>query len=170
MLVIGIIAALVGVGLWYAPVQTMSTGNQNVNRTTDVLEFSAPAAVLDSPIPYTVDWSASFSITVSLYDCGPHPLCTNLSKSNYVTGGTGKSGTLHWTGKVGEYYAFVSSTRPVEVDFEYAEPLFGGVAGIVFVGIGVVLVIAGIRLGPSRRERSSRPRKDPLESSEIDFS
>jgi hypothetical protein len=160
ILVLGIVIALVGLALWYVPLQPDSTGSQLDSGTTYVVGDQAPLSILGAEIPFTLAWEThNITISVSIYACGPQPKCHNVGPSNYLTGDKGTSGTLHWNGKANEYYAVVSSSKPLHVTLSYPEPVLGGTAGLGTLIFGGFVAVLGTFLAtPPARSASPEGR------------
>jgi len=149
MVVLGVVVLLVGLAIWYYPLQPVDSGPVLDGGTSFVLGDDAPLAVLGAPIAFSLTWSSHVgALNVSLYTCGTKPKCTGLKPDDYVTGETGTGGTLHWSGRADDYYALVSTAKPLTVTVIYAQPLLGGTAGVAAVVFGGFLVGLGLWLVP----------------------
>ncbi|HTP53348.1 MAG TPA: hypothetical protein VML94_00050 [Thermoplasmata archaeon] len=149
LVVIGIVFLLVGLPLWYFPVQSVDTGPVLDGGTSFVLGDIAPFNVLGARVPFTLSWTSHIGgLNVSLYRCGEKPTCTNLKPSTFVAGEFGDAGTLHWEGRAGIYYVLVTSGKPLTVSIDYPQPVLGGTAGLVSVVFGGMMLGLGLWLLP----------------------
>lgn len=163
LVVLGIVVALVGLALWYFPIQPVSTGPQLDSGTTYIVGLEAPLSILGAPIPFTLLWDAhNITMSVSVYACGEQPKCHNVGPANLLASEKGTSGTLHWQGRAGDYYAVVSTSKPLTLTLSYPEPVLGGTAGLAAIGFGGFLAALGVWLAPPRvSKRAAAP--EPLE-------
>jgi hypothetical protein len=162
LIVIGIVFLLVGLSLWYFPIQPVDTGPVLDGGTSFVLGDIAPFDLLGAHVPFTLTWASHVGgINVSLYRCGDKPKCTGLKPSTYVTGETGASGTLHWTGTAGVYYVLVTTGKPLTVTIDYPQPVLGGTAGLVSVVFGGLMLGFGLWLVPPADAGPTGARKKP---------
>jgi hypothetical protein len=60
----------------------------------------------------------------------------------------GASGGASWSGSAGQYFALYA-TDSVNVTLSYQAPLFGGLLGLLLIGVGAaVTVIGAVTRGP----------------------
>lgn len=154
----GIVLAVAGAALWYLPIEPTSAGTMDDKVHTYILQLDAPFDLLGASFSFHLTWSSSLPAIVQLYVCGAKPDCSNLTRSSYLTEGTGTSGTLSWQGKVGTYYALVSSIppTPVVIDLHYPQPVLGGALGAAMVAFAGILIVLGTLF-----VRASVPRTRP---------
>lgn len=162
---IGIAIALVGAALWYVPLEPTASGGKTIYSFSRVIELDAPFDVLGAPIAFSLTWTGEYPAIVQLYQCGHSSNCSDLPASDYVTGGSGATGTLHWTGTAGEFFLFRTSTEPITLDLHYTQPLLGGAVGLAFVIFGVFLAVLGYQVvppnaRPAQRRRAPSPSAD----------
>lgn len=162
LVIIGIVFLLVGLALWYFPVQPVDSGPVLDGGTSFVLGDIAPLNLLRAPVPFTLSWTSHVgAINASLFRCGPTPKCTGLKPSTYVTGEYGDSGTLHWTGTAGVYFVLVTTGKPVTVTIDYPQPVLGGTAGLVSVVFGGLMLGLGLYLVPPADADPTAVRRKP---------
>ena len=160
MLVAGIVILIIGVVLWYLPVQPVSNSLTVPTGAGDTLSANPPLAVLTSQLTYSASWTASSSITVNVYDCGTDSACSNAIHSGAIATGTGSSGSLSWTGPKGEYYLIVPSSTAT-VTAGATEPLAGGLVGVALLVVGLIIAIVGAVRGPAKAKASPAPAAAP---------
>ncbi|MGP8077811.1 MAG: hypothetical protein ACLQD8_07230 [Thermoplasmata archaeon] len=160
LIILGIAVALLGVALWYFPIQTTTTGPVTGSGTSNVVGLYAPLDVFGGSVPFTLHWQSHFTMTVKVYSCGDSPGCKNVLPSNYLTGGSGTSGTLHWHGTAGEYFAIISTSEPLTYTLVYPEPVLGGTAGAGATVFGGFLIVLGVWLPPPVRRVRPGKRED----------
>ena len=99
-------------------------------------------------IQYEARWTSSLrggqpaDAVIHVYDCGFHSNCSTFNPDTLpIAQGFGSSGSLGWAGEQGELFMIVpSSMTPnssLTVEASYAEPLYGGVPGLVILLIGI---------------------------------
>ena len=153
ILVLGVVLSLVALALWYQPLETISTTATVPADRHQVVGLVAPLDILGGPVSFTLDWSASFSLTAQVYRCGTSPDCKTTGANNEVAQGTGASGTLRWQSTQGVYFVLVCTGGPVQVSVQETEPLLGGTVGIALLSFGLFLVVLGVWLVPVRTDR-----------------
>jgi len=163
---IGAVLIVVGGLVWYAPLQPIHDGPLTDTGSSYSIGLQAPLDVLGATVSFSLTWSSSVDESVEIYSCGTHPTCTGLTSSDFVAGGSGKTGTLGWTGKAGEYFAFVSSSQPIQLTIDYTEPVLGGTAGLGTLVFGGFLAALGIVTAtpprPAGAGRGARTEDDVL--------
>jgi len=163
---IGATLIVVGALVWYAPLQPIHDGPLTDTGSAYTIGLQAPLDVLGATVSFSLTWSSSVDESVEVYSCGSHPTCTGLTNSDLVTRGSGKTGTLGWTGKAGEYFAFLSSSQPVELTVDYTEPVLGGTAGLgtlIFGGFLAALgVVSAAPPRPAGTDRRAKAEDDVL--------
>jgi len=142
---IGVALALVGVALWYFPLQTVSSNISIPQGKSQVVGLEAPLDLLGAPITYTLHWSSSSTSVVAVYRCGTSSTCSATGPGSLVVKGSGRTGSLSWTGPAGDYFHIIPS-GPVEVTFEELEPLLGGSLGLSVLGFGAFLAVFALWL------------------------
>jgi len=147
LLAVGILLVLIGVALWYFPLQSGSLAPDHVpSGTKDIIQLSAPLDLLGSAVPFSLDWNASAKVTISVYGCGTDSSCASAGSSAPLTTGSGVSGSLSWTGHRGQYFAVVPTGATTTVDVSYDYPLYDGLPGIAIFVVGVIVVLLGVGL------------------------
>lgn len=149
MLVVGILLLIVGIVLWYLPVQPSATTQAVPTGEGAIISANPPLAVLTSSLSYNANWSASSTVTVNVYDCGTDTQCTNAVHTSPIATGTGASGSLSWSGPKGEVFLVVPSSTAT-VTTTVTEPLLGGVIGVVLLVIGILLAAIGAMRAPKK--------------------
>jgi hypothetical protein len=139
----GLVLALVGAVLWYVPVTTASSSTPVP--VGDAFDFSVPGTLIIGPVPFTATWTASGPTNVTLYGCGSDAKCSAQTNSSVIARGAGTTGSMKWTGKAGLYYLFVPDAS-TNVTISYGEPLLGGLGGLAVLGVGIVVLVAGIAM------------------------
>lgn len=145
VVVIGIVLALVAITIWYVPLQTISSTFSIPQGKSQVVGLQAPLDVLGAPITYSLRWSSSSSSVVSVYRCGTTSVCSVVGPGNLIASGSGRSGTLSWSGRPGNYFHIIPS-GPVQITFQELEPLLGGSAGIAMLAFSGFLAGFGVWL------------------------
>ncbi|HEV2166477.1 MAG TPA: hypothetical protein VGS23_05835 [Thermoplasmata archaeon] len=145
--VVGILVLIVGVALWYIPMNVSIGSNHVPALSGDIVEASPPAALLTPKLPYTVTWSSDSGapVNLSVYNCGTDSTCGSFTPSDRVASGSGATGTVTWSGVKGNYYAIVPSglTAKTTVTASVGEPLFGGLLGIGLLVLGLIFLAVG---------------------------
>jgi hypothetical protein len=147
LLAVGVLLVLIGIALWYFPLQSGSLAPDHVpSGTKDIIQLSAPLDLLGSSVPFSLDWNASSSVTVDVYSCGTDSSCASAGSSSPVASGSGASGSLSWSGHRGQYFAVVPTGAPTTVAVSYTYPLYDGLPGIGIFVAGVIVVLLGVGL------------------------
>ncbi len=160
MLVAGIVVLIIGVVLWYVPVEPVTSSLTVPTGAGDTLSANPPLAVLSSQLTYSASWTSSSSITVNVYDCGTDSSCSNAIHSGAIATGTGSSGSLSWTGPKGDYYLIVPSSTAT-VTAGATEPLAGGIVGVILLVVGLLLAIIGAVRRPATPKAAPAPAAAP---------
>ncbi|MCI4347613.1 MAG: hypothetical protein L3J97_03210 [Thermoplasmata archaeon] len=160
-IVAGVIILAIGVGFWYFPLQSVSTGATVLSAgSEETVGGGAPYSVLGHQAPYSLKWSSVSSVTVNVYDCGTDSTCALPSAGPLVGQSTGSSGAISWSGPYSHYFAIIPTGGSATVAVTYVEPLEAGYAGIGGVVLGVALLLLGIliKTPPTvREERIEEP-------------
>ena len=148
-IVAGILIFAVGWALWYFPVQSVSTGATPLAAGAQkvVGEGGAPLVVLGSPIPYTLRWNSSASVTINVYDCSSDATCALATSAAPITNASGTSGSIDWSGHHGEYFAVVPTGGAATVAVSFTTPLLSGSVGLGGVVVGFIMIVLGILIG-----------------------
>jgi len=147
LLAVGVLLVLIGIALWYFPLQSGSLAPDTVpSGTKDIIQLSAPLDLLGSSVPFSLDWNASSSVTVHVYGCGSDASCASAGSGSPVASGSGVSGSLSWSGHRGEYFAVMPNGATTTVDVSYTYPLYDGLPGIGIFVVGVIVVLLGVGL------------------------
>lgn len=132
------------------PTQIGTTVFNSDDRVFYADNITAPVepSTLGAHVQYEASWTSYMRDGqpagggIHVYDCGIRSNCSHFNpNSSPVAQGYGSSGTLNWQGQQGELFMVVpSSVTPnsnLSVDVSYAEPLYGGVPGLVILLIGI---------------------------------
>ena len=151
-IVAGLLIFVVGWALWYFPIQSVSTGATTITNghVDSVGVGGAPLIVLGSSIPYTLKWTSSPAVNVTVYDCGSDSTCALATSGSSVARGVGASGSLAWTGHHGQYFAIVPTGGDATVAVTYTTPLLAGSVGLGAVILGFAMLVVGILLRTPR--------------------
>lgn len=163
ILLAGIVVLILGVVLWYLPIQPVTSTLTVPTGAGDTLSANPPLAILSSELTYSANWSAGSSITVNVYDCGTDTSCTNAIHTGAIATATGSTGSLSWTGPKGNYYLIVPSGTAT-VTAGVTEPLAGGIVGVLLLVVGLVLAIFGAVRNPPAPKASPPPVAAPAAS------
>jgi len=147
LLAVGVLLVLIGVALWYFPLQTGSLPADLVpSGTKDIIQLGAPLDLLGSTVPFSLDWNASTSVTVNVYACGADASCSSAGSGAPLATGSGASGTIDWSGHRGQYFALVPTGGSATLHVSYTYPLYDGLPGIALFVVGVIVVLLGVGL------------------------
>lgn len=151
----GAALVIVGAALWFVPLASASS-----HITVPVgyaYRFGATGEFLVGAIPFTAKWTSSAGDSVSVYACGTNSACPNERNGTLVAHGVGATGSVGWSSRSGQYYLLVPSADS-NVTITYLEPVEAGLAGIGVLGVGVLVLVAGVAMG---RKSPSAPDGTP---------
>lgn len=157
--VVGVVLLVIGAVLWYVPLPGTSTGQTNVAAGQgEVVQATAPLALLTPTVSMTVTWTASSSTQVRVLACGTDSGCGSPG-STPVASGTGTSGSLTFSADKGSYY-LIEPDHSATINVQPTVPILGGALGLVLLIVGILLLVVGLVA------RKKQPRVVPMEPTE----
>jgi hypothetical protein len=163
VVVIGVVLAVVGFALWYAPLEDVSKGTVEIVKPTYVVGVQVPLDVLGGGLDYEISWHSSSSESLRVYDCGTDSNCADATHAPQVAQASGNSVQFKFAAKSGRYYDLVFSALPISPTISYVEPVLGGTLGLASTLVGVIVAIVGGTMPPApprRMESTETESKD----------
>jgi|GEM_PF-4684752 len=144
-IVAGAVLLVLGAALFLVPISGQSVASDAPVYNTSPATFYEPS-VTPQAISFTVSWAWGTPVNVSVYSCGTDTSCAagpaHEIPSELVAQGVGAIGSLTFNGVAGNGYEVYANDTTV-VQITYDGPLFGGFAGLLFLVIGAIVIIAG---------------------------
>lgn len=149
---VGIVFLVIGLVFFLVPIDGQYTTGDYATSNAPVV-FYEPGLTPGS-LTFEVTWTTTSSVTVSVYNCGSDTGCSAGSayekSGDLVQSQTSNNGDITFTGSAGTgYEVYASSSTFVSVNYD--GPLFGGFFGAGFAAFGLLILLIGLVVKPSRR-------------------
>jgi hypothetical protein len=150
LLVGGVVFLIIGLAFLFIPT-VQPVGDEEASPSVPDVFFEP--GLTPGSLTFTVLWYSQSSVTVTAYSCGSDTSCSGGSQyantAHQVGQESSEDGSFSFAGSPGTGYEVYASSSTY-LDVSYNGPLLGGFLGLGWAIFGVLLVILGAVLKPSK--------------------